>query len=378
MGYLSATAEAARQNFAALMMRVIGQGGPNGYRQVWQIVMMRLRGYGINLDEYYTYGLWRRPEGRVLLRELLPASRLKPFNDALLMPSRGLAGETILDKLATETVLRTAGLPVTRTLACHSLAPPPSPALHLPDQAAIRAFLSDPANLPVFGKPRADTWARGAVVIDRPGAVPGTVVFLDGTEAPVAELAEEITNDWEKGYLFQPFYRMHADLVPHLGAAMASLRIVTLLTDRGVEPWYAVLRIPARRAMHDGDHGGTRVWGLVDPGTGALVRLRNLRDPVTPDITHWLDRERPLLGLRLPHWDQALADVVRAHGCFPGHGMIGWDVFLTDEAALINEANANPGHVYQVAAQRGVLNADLKPAYDRALAFARKVNGAAG
>ena len=41
----------------------------------------------------------------------------------------------------------------------------------------------------------------------------------------------------------------------------------------------------------------------------------------------------------------------------------------------MNEANANPGHVYQVAAGRGLMNPDIAAAY--ALAFTARVNSAA-
>lgn len=78
----------------------------------------------------------------------------------------------------------------------------------------------------------------------------------------------------------------------------------------------------------------------------------------------------------LRHWDQALAACVAGHESFPGHGILGWDVFLTDEGALLNEVNANPGHVYQVAAQRGMMNPDKAPLHARALAHVQTVNRA--
>ncbi len=227
----------------------------------------------------------------------------------------------------------------------------------------------------MFGKPRDGSFARGAAAIK--GVTPnGTLTFLNGRSVPAAGLAAEIVTDWAKGYMFQPFYQCHADLKRHVGPAMASVRIVTLLTDRGVEPWYGVIRVPAKTAMHDGDAFDTRVWGLIDLGTGRITRIRNLRDPLTPDLTHWLDEAEPFLGFTLPHWDQAMAACLAGHECFRGHGIIGWDVFLTDEGALLNEANANPGHVYQVAAQRGMVNPDMAPAYARALAFAKATNAA--
>ena len=36
------------------------------------------------------------------------------------------------------------------------------------------------------------------------------------------------------------------------------------------------------------------------------------------------------------------------HQCFPGHGIVGWDVFLTDQGALLNEANVTPGQILRL------------------------------
>jgi len=376
MGYLSGTDEAGKPDPGALMTRVIRQGGPGAWGQFWQLLRLRFSRIGTNLDEYYTYGLWRRPDGPNILRELLPHSKLRAFNAALRMPGRGPETAVMIDKLATEALLTANGLTTSHTLAACGPVMDGAAVRVLTDAQDLRAFLADPSNLPVFGKPRADSFARGAVAITSVDDNRRTVTFLDGMVAPIAALADEIVADWPAGYLFQPFYQSHPDLRRHIGPAMPSLRIVTLLTDRGAEPYYAVLRIPARTAMHDGDAVGRRVWGLVDVETGTIVRLRNLRDPLTPDIVHLLDPEVPLLGLVLPHWQAALSAVLAAHGLFPGHGILGWDVFLTPEAALINEVNANPGHVYQAAAARGLRNPDLEPLYARALAHASAVNTA--
>ncbi len=376
MTYLSKPSEGEKLDPAALMARVIAQGGPGGYRQVWRLLKLRLRGTGIDIGEFYQFGMWRRDaETRQLIREFLPTIRRKAFNDVLLVPSRGVSTETIVDKLLTERLIREAGLPSVRTLACVGAPPPDRTAItHLADGDAIRAYLADPAHLPVFGKPRSDSMARGAVVIDRLAPDGQSVILLNGKVAPLADLAVEIINDWGTGYVFQPFYRNHSALAPHVGEAMACVRIVTLRTDRGIEPYYAMLRIPVKGAMHDGDHVGQRAWALIDHTTGRITRLRDMRDALSPDWTHWLNKDQPLLGLTLPHWEQAMQTVIRAHDLFLGHGILGWDVFLTDEGALINETNANPGHIYQIAAQRGLLNPDLHPIYERALAYAKRIN----
>lgn len=380
MGYLTETKKAGGFDLMAAAQDLPGKGGPGLPRQIFDI--LRLAARGVRYEEYYTYALWKQDRGRAFLKGFLPNRRIRRFNGALQMPDRGIVTEVINDKIQTEAILTRLGLPVTKTSALY-LSGPGTDLSGLPhirplqSAAEIAAYLSDPASLPVFGKPRADSFARGAAVIEGRTET-GDLRFLNGKTAPVAGLATEIVQDWAQGYMFQPFYQCEAGLRRHVGPAMASLRIVTLLTDRGVEPWYAVIRLPAKSAMHDGDAFDTRIWGLVDLETGKIARLRNLRDPLTPDVTHCLDPDMPFLGYGLPHWQQAVDICKAGHQAFPGHGLIGWDVFLTEEGALLNEANSNPGHVYQVAAQRPLLNPDMRPGYDRALAFARKHGGGRG
>lgn len=376
-GYLSETKDAGKFDILQRVNLVVSHGGPGPWRQALSLAFVVFGGSGITLDEYYSFGMWRKDLDRRFRKEFLPHAQFPLYNGALEMPSLGVVHDTVNDKLATERLLVEAGLPAVRTLAAAGPKPELADVLHLKDWKAISAWLGAAGNLPVFGKPRADSFARGSVAITGLAAEPGRLQLLNGRTVPVDGLASEMMVDYPEGYLFQPFHKCHADLRRHVGEAMASIRIVTLRTATGVEPFYAVLRIPAKKAMHDGDAFGRRVWGLIDLDSGRVVKLRDLRDPSTPDVTHWLDPKEPLLGFRMPHWAEAIRACTAAHDIFPGHGIIGWDVFLTDDGALINEANARPGHVYQAAAARGLRNPDMEPAYARALAHARAVNAAA-
>jgi hypothetical protein len=371
MGYLKATAEAGKFDLPAALTKVIAEGGPGAWRQAWQIATLALFRRGFGVQDYYDFALWRPAEGRVLRRELVPAARYKQFNHALRLQGVGPSDEAIDDKLATEALLLGAGLPAVRSIA--AFAPDgtdlPGHVRRLATAAEVAAFLAAPGVLPMFGKPRADSFARGAAAIV--AADGASVTFQSGQKAPVAALAAEIVADYPAGYLFQPFHQCAAGLRDHVGPAMASLRVATLRSDRGVEPWYGVLRVPAKRAMHDGDARSQRVWALVDLNTGTVGPLRDLKDAMAAPVTHWMDRERPLTGLVLPHWQAALEVSVAAHALYPGHGLLGWDLFLTDGGVLISETNANPGPVYQPAARRGMLNPDMAPMYARALAWAR-------
>ena len=381
MRYLVETTKAGGFDIPAAMQKLTAEGGPGAARQALSLLLLTYGSRKLRPEEYYTYALWRSDRRRGFLNDFMPNRRTREFNDSLKMPARGLADDVINDKIATEAILAARGLPVTRTRAAYlgsSGTASGVPGLRvLQSPADIGEFLSDPGNLPIFGKPRADSFARGAVVIDGPAGA-GSVRFMDGRTVPVTALANEIARDWATGYLFQPFYQCAASLRNHTGPAMASVRIVTLWTDQGIEPWYGVIRLPAKAAMHDGDALDQRIWGLIDTATGAITKLRDLRDSEMPDLTHGHDATTPFLGVRLPDWQRSVEICQAAHESFPGHGIIGWDIFLTDEGPLLNEANVNPGHVYQVAAQLPLLNPGMRPAYNRAVAFARKHGGGAG
>lgn len=377
MSYLSEAKDAAGVNVVELGTKVMAQGGPGSWTQLRQIIGLWLRMKGFKAEEYYTYGLWRRDLPPTFLREFQTGGTRTAFNHAILMPGRGHPREALDDKVATATILRARGLPVIPTLAAFGPATDDPDILHLADGADIARWLSEAAALPVFGKPRFGSYALGAAAITgHDGA--GNLRFLNGRNVPAAELGAEIEADWARGYIFQPFCRCAAELRSHVGEAMASIRICTLRTANGIEPWYGVIRIPAQKAMHDGDAKGPRIWGLIDIGTGRILRLAELRDPMAGPITHVFNPETPFLGATLPHWRQAVEACIAGHEAFEGNGVIGWDVFLTDEGALLNEANHNPGHLYQVAAGRGLRNPDLEPAYQRALAYARAINAEDG
>ena len=378
--HLGDTAAAGEFNLAQAMEDLAAKGGPGRLHQALGLTRLLLSGWGVRPEEYYTYALWRKDRGRAFLRDFLPNWRKRAFNDALRLPDRNPPDQVARDKLAVEAMLLARGFPVTRTRATYAPGAREVPAgladiQVLRSAAEVAAYLARPDIHPTFGKPRSDSFARGAAVF---AGLAGTeaLEFADGRIVPIAELADEIARDRPGGYLFQPVYQCAQELRRHTGQAMASVRIVTLRTDQGIEPWYAVIRLPAPKAMHDGDAEGRRIWGLIDLDSGRIVKLRDLRSPETPDLTHAADPDMPFLGFVLPDWPRAVVLCKTGHESFTGHGIIGWDVFLTDEGALLNEANLSPGHLYQVAAQRPLLNPDLRPAYERALAYARRQGAA--
>ncbi len=338
-----------KADLATLVAYTVRHGGPGPFGLWWRL--LRLRRSGLTVEEYLSYALWRPGVTRDVIATFLPASRNRALNDSLRDRRLPQLDAVIEDKIATLRHLGGLGLPVAPVAAVFG------PEGDLRDEAALTAFLSGIGPDGMFGKPLRSSRSKGAVGIAGPGG-PGQLRLMNGREVAVTALAAEIMRDWSAGFLFQPRVANAPGLGAHLGAATGSLRLVTLMQAGGPAVLYAVLKCPAPGEMHDGPTEGRRGWARVDAATGIVGAIRRLDDPAGPDVTHWQNPDESLTGYALPHFDQAVAVVLAGHAAMPGHGMLGWDVFLTEGGALISEVNANPHHdVWQKASRGGLMTA---------------------
>ncbi|RYG90463.1 hypothetical protein EU803_14675 [Loktanella sp. IMCC34160] len=370
MAVLKSTDQADRIDLAAQMQRVRNAGGPGPWRQLLQILRARIGIRGFNLVDYYINDFWAHGRDRSFRREYLSNGFKTRYNHALIEPKTGDQTALIEDKLATEALFRQNGLPVVETRAVIGPVPDGMELRALASVEEVADFLLDPRNLPLFAKPRTDSFARGAASILSADPETGELTLGDGTTCQAAALAGEM-HQTAGGYLLQTLYRCEAGMQKHAGIATPAPRICTIRTSAGVRPFYAVLRLPAATAMHDGGSKDERAWARIDVDTGEVGHLYKLLDPVAPTRTHWCDPDRALTGTCLPHWSEAVAACVAGHDLFPAHGILGWDVFLTETGAVLNEVNANPAPIYQLAARRGLRNPEMEATYQDALTLAR-------
>ena len=371
MSLLESATEAEKMDFLGLMTRAAGNGGPGPWGQLRQILWNLIRRRGFTIDDYYTYGFWLRPVAKRMGEGFLTGNARTRYNAAL--KSRGLPDQDALisDKIATEILLAKHGINAVRTLAQIEPGDRPDYCEKIETPADLRRFLETHATTPIFGKPRNLSLAAGVIGIEHLSVPDGIVTLTDGEVVGIDTLISDIFGSYAGGYLFQRRHRAGPELQRHAGAVIPGLRLVTIRTSKGVVPFYAVLKFPSKGAMHDGASRTVRAWANVDCANGQVVRIRPYREPHKPDLTHWQNPDEPLLGMTLPNWDAAVDLAVRAHELFPAHGIIGADIFLTDQGPLINELNANPGHLYQVAAAVGLRTGRLEEIYQDAKAFAK-------
>ncbi|MCP5368400.1 MAG: hypothetical protein H6907_15340 [Hyphomicrobiales bacterium] len=140
-------------------------------------------------------------------------------------------------------------------------------------------------------------------------------------------------------FVVQQLAAAHPDLAAFGGTALPAVRLVTLWGEDGPRPISACVRIGRDGAVADNfSQGGTAAGvdletGVLRPGTRAAT------GDMPGAITHLGPANRPLAGLRLPHWDQVLDIGLRLHRACPEFLSLGHDIAITADGATALESN---------------------------------------
>ncbi len=165
-----------------------------------------------------------------------------------------------------------------------------------------------------------------------------------GEEMTGPELAGKLARQSLKDdYLVQPRLANHPALDDISNGALATARLLTCRNERGVpEAAAAAFRMAIGNSVVDNFHQG----GLateVNLATGEIGIASDIG--VRPDVgwreTHPVSGAR-FAGRVLPHWQEAVALAVKAHEAFPHRVVVGWDVAMLADGAMIIEGNAKP------------------------------------
>jgi hypothetical protein len=154
-------------------------------------------------------------------------------------------------------------------------------------------------------------------------------------------------------YVVTAFVQQAAYAANIFPAAANTIRVLTLWdADDGPFVAAAVHRFGTSRSFpidnwHQG-RGGLCAW--IDPTSGILGRSATLDAQYR---LQWLNSHpetgRPIDGVRVPGFQNALDGILHAARCFPGAPCVGWDAVITDGGFSILEANSPPGlFVWQV------------------------------
>ncbi len=142
----------------------------------------------------------------------------------------------------------------------------------------------------------------------------------------------------DQPYLLQPWLRNHPDIAQLSGGGLSTARVITSRTpDGAIKLLTAVFKMQLGTQVAD-SFNETGIVAPVDPLTGELGPAIK-RDGCEPGFARHPVSGAPIVGCRLPRWEDCIASLERAHSLLPDYAFLGWDVGFTSKGPILIEAN---------------------------------------
>jgi hypothetical protein len=220
---------------------------------------------------------------------------------------------------------------------------PHPPLLGIAQEGYVRLLCNEPAALDqdLFVKLTRSKGARGAERLRR--AAPNVYVGGDGVEISLAELLNRLAGRSRAGPLMiQPHLANHPEINDLAGESLITVRVITCLDEADAPVvTHGMLRVlsklepdwPMKTELGSPVDLETGILGLMTGDKGD-TRFQWFADhPVTGG---------PVLGRTLPHWPEIRSVALAAHLACPDRLLVGWDIALTPDGAVLLEGNAYP------------------------------------
>ncbi len=348
-------------NYSQVMPRVIAEHSKSLGSQLKELLHLSFRGNKLSPDEYYQMRLYDDEQLTMAdKRQFAGQQKSDSICSALnrINPWKGV----IDNKLVFEQVIRGFGLATTNTLAIvgggQSLPKP----RRIACQTGLAEFLSK-AEFPLFGKPLNGNRSLGSAKFCSYDKTTGTIGLHDGRSVGLADLWDQISNDFPSGYLFQTCLEQHADLDLLTQSGIATMRVLTLDRGEGPEFFRAVIKLTGSGNVADNFWRKGNLLAPIDIETGTMGRAHSGMGIDAEIVENHPETGEPICGTVLPFWNETLDLCRTTANLFSDAVIIGFDIAITGSGPVIVEANYDPHLIMlQVAHNKGVLDAQMSDA----------------
>jgi hypothetical protein len=227
----------------------------------------------------------------------------------------------------------------------------------LGDRAALERFLLAKGNYPLFGKPVAGLQSLGAIGLKSIDPARRELERMDGGVARLDDLVAEIEASYAAGYVFQRLIAPHPAIAKLCGPRLATVRLVTMLTEDGPKIFRAAWKIPAGGNTADNYWRSGNILAQLDAETGVVGRAMSGVGLGVAEHTHHPDTGAAITGFAHPQWAAMRALALNGAGLLRQVPLIGWDIACTPGGPVIVEMNESPDFgLIQLSERRGVLD----------------------
>jgi hypothetical protein len=243
------------------------------------------------------------------------------------------------DKLQFQATMEGLGLPTPRLLALYHPFRNPGQARALRSESDLEGFLRDAAVYPVFAKPVDGMYSLGCWSLEEFSAEDDTLVSSDGSRVGLDAFRRYLEGRGSRGYLFQERLRPHPMLSEAWGDRLTTIRIFTLVSERGPEIFRTVCKVCANGNIADNFWRAGNILGAIDRDNGTILRAVSGTGDDQLERPEHPDTGRPIVGLQLPDWQATLDLCLAAASALPAIRTQSWDIALTSEGPVLVEAN---------------------------------------
>jgi hypothetical protein len=339
------------------------RGGRSPGQQLKEIVGLALAPGRLQPEDYFYYRLFESRYDAAAQQRFV-GKRLEPRLHRLTCDADWAI--VAHDKLVCHGLLQSLGFPMPTNRALYRETPGfalPGALLALADRAALASALRSGIAGPLFGKPVRGIRSVGVLSIDGYDAASDRLRLAHGQSVSVDETVQALAAYGRDGYLLQARIAQHPAVTAICGDAVATVRVVVLLTGAGPVIHRALWKLPAGTNVADNFWRPGNLLAAVDAETGRITRAVQGVGPEAREVDRHPTSDAPLVGDQLPDWPQLVALVRQAATALPGVRMQAWDVALGATGPLLVEVNIGGDYnLPQLATGSGTLD-------DRFIAF---------
>jgi len=264
------------------------------------------------------------------------------------------------NKVAAAAYLGAYGLPVVPTIALWQRGAAARLSGHvLADEADLVSFLRNEARYPLFGKPIDGLQSLGAVALEKLSGDKQSIAISTGGRISVETLANQIAKEFEE-FIFQPRLSPHPDIAPLSAGHLATVRLLTLNMGDGARVLRACMKLNAAENAADNYWCPGNLLAQIDMASGALVAATTGLGFDLQTTEYHPDTGVPIPGVRIPLWTDIVNLGVAGAEVMRHVPLIGWDIGISAQGAVIVEMNETPDFLLpQLADRAGLLEPDL-------------------
>jgi len=314
------------------------------------------RGPGrLQFDEYVLYRLFDAPDlNDAAKREFLSDSQ----HWKIVGQANNMSWQIVTeDKFLSYAYLERLGFPTPKTVA---VVDPGSrqygntPTLRNVED--LRQFLKARSKYPLFAKPNHGLGSFGAAMIT---GSDGHELYLDGAKPQTMEDGfSELTIGG--AFLLQEVVNNHAEVLT-IAPNLATIRVMNFIHDGKLFSPFCVLKLPSSSNIADNYWRPGNMLASINPEDGIVERVVRGKGLTLETLEAHPETGQPLLGFRIPHWDDVMAMNHKCAFSFETVRFQSADIAVTPNGPVMVEVNTGGSFdLPQLASGRGFLTPEMR------------------